>query len=133
MYGNGYQGVCTIHKWATTIRITLLRHYLYTNGYGVSRTVVDICLFIVVFSFLLGPSYTRSSLPKLIQLWLGCFPQNSKDIEVEKSKGNISTWLHTIENRAGALSCMSLSFILFQLDVLKRNNSLERRQLLSGK
>ena len=45
---------------------------------------------------------------------MGSFPQNSKDIDVEKNKGNVATWQLTLENRAGALTGIRILSIFYE-------------------
>ncbi len=41
---------------------------------------------------------------RLFQLLMASFPQSAKEIEAEKTKGNVATMQLMLENRAGALS-----------------------------
>lgn len=58
----------------------------------------------------LGPSFIRSCIPDMLQIWSSVFPANNKDVDAEQSRGNLKTWQLTLENRAGAL-CSMASFV----------------------
>ena len=48
---------------------------------------------------------------------MASFPQNAKEIETDKVKGNVSTWQLTLENRAGAFSGYSSVYdFIFELE-----------------
>ena len=54
--------------------------------------------------FFQGPSFVKSCLAKMVQLWSSVFP-DGPDIDAEKGRGSLKTWQRTMENRAGALCC----------------------------
>uniref|UniRef100_A0A2R5LHZ4 HEAT repeat-containing protein 5B n=1 Tax=Ornithodoros turicata TaxID=34597 RepID=A0A2R5LHZ4_9ACAR len=55
----------------------------------------------------LGPPVVRSLLPRMMLLWKNSFPRSSKELEMEKVRGDAFTWQVTLEGRAGALSAMA--------------------------
>lgn len=55
----------------------------------------------------LGHSGVKSLLPRLLLLWKNSFPRNTKELDLEKARGDAFTWQITLENRAGALAAMA--------------------------
>ncbi|NWS80892.1 HTR5A protein, partial [Toxostoma redivivum] len=51
----------------------------------------------------LGPAVVQHHLPRMLLLWKCIFPPSSKDLEIEKTRGDAFTWQVTLEGRAGAL------------------------------
>ncbi|KAM4013423.1 HEAT repeat-containing protein 5A isoform 3-T3 [Anomaloglossus baeobatrachus] len=72
----------------------------------------------------LGPAMVQPHLGRLLLLWQSVFPQNRKDLDLERSRGDSFTWQVTLEGRAGAM-CAINSFMshcrdLVTEDVLHR-------------
>uniref|UniRef100_A0A663ME65 HEAT repeat-containing protein 5A n=1 Tax=Athene cunicularia TaxID=194338 RepID=A0A663ME65_ATHCN len=51
----------------------------------------------------LGPAVVQHHLPRVLLLWKCIFPSSPKDLETEKTRGDLFTWQVTLEGRAGAL------------------------------
>ncbi|ELW63200.1 HEAT repeat-containing protein 5A [Tupaia chinensis] len=62
----------------------------------------------------LGPAVVSHHLARVLLLWKCVFPASPKDLETEKSRGDLFTWQVTLEGRAGAL-CGNLCAILKEL------------------
>lgn len=60
----------------------------------------------------LGPAVFQGLLPRILLLWKNSFPRSSKELELEKARGDAFTWQITLENRAGALAAIS-SFLTY--------------------
>uniref|UniRef100_A0A663ME58 HEAT repeat-containing protein 5A n=1 Tax=Athene cunicularia TaxID=194338 RepID=A0A663ME58_ATHCN len=58
----------------------------------------------------LGPAVVQHHLPRVLLLWKCIFPSSPKDLETEKTRGDLFTWQVTLEGRAGAL-CAIKSFV----------------------
>ncbi|XP_044127665.1 HEAT repeat-containing protein 5A [Bufo gargarizans] len=54
----------------------------------------------------LGPAMVQPHLRRLLVLWRSVFPQNPKDLDMERSRGDSFTWQVTLEGRAGAMSAI---------------------------
>ncbi|XP_071971491.1 HEAT repeat-containing protein 5A isoform X1 [Engystomops pustulosus] len=54
----------------------------------------------------MGPAMVRPHLGRLLLLWRSVFPQNLKDLDMERSRGDSFTWQVTLEGRAGAMSAI---------------------------
>lgn len=54
----------------------------------------------------LGSAVVSHHLARVLLLWKCIFPVSSKDLETEKSRGDLFTWQVTLEGRAGALSAV---------------------------
>ncbi|KAG9480968.1 hypothetical protein GDO78_010300 [Eleutherodactylus coqui] len=54
----------------------------------------------------LGPAMVQPHLRRLLLLWRSVFPQNPKDLDMERSRGDSFTWQVTLEGRAGAMSAI---------------------------
>lgn len=52
-----------------------------------------------------GPVHVRSQLRLLVSMWRGSFPRSMRELSSEQAGGSLASWLATLENRAGALSC----------------------------
>ncbi|CAJ0931852.1 unnamed protein product, partial [Ranitomeya imitator] len=59
----------------------------------------------------MGPAMVQPHLGRLLLLWQSVFPQNPKDLDMERSRGDSFTWQVTLEGRAGAMSAIQ-SFML---------------------
>ncbi|XP_056402001.1 HEAT repeat-containing protein 5A isoform X2 [Hyla sarda] len=72
----------------------------------------------------LGPAMVQPHLGRLLLFWRSVFPQNPKDLDMERSRGDSFTWQVTLEGRAGAMnaiqSFMSHCGDLVTEDVLQR-------------
>ena len=58
----------------------------------------------------------RGQLTRLVVLWRNSFPHSVKDATVEQAKGNLQTWVVTLEGRAGSLACKSDKCLQFCTD-----------------
>lgn len=65
----------------------------------------------------LGPAVVSHHLARVLLLWKCVFPASPKDLETEKSRGDLFTWQVTLEGRAGAL-CAIKSFVSHCGDLL---------------
>ncbi|XP_029454843.1 HEAT repeat-containing protein 5A isoform X1 [Rhinatrema bivittatum] len=65
----------------------------------------------------LGPAVVHCHLGRMLLLWRCIFPQSSKDLDIERSRGDSFTWQVTLEGRAGAL-CAIKSFVSHCEDLL---------------
>ncbi|XP_075700504.1 HEAT repeat-containing protein 5A isoform X3 [Rhinoderma darwinii] len=54
----------------------------------------------------LGPAMVQLHFGRLLLLWRSVFPQNPKDLDIERSRGDSFTWQVTLEGRAGAMSAI---------------------------
>ncbi|XP_031213575.1 HEAT repeat-containing protein 5A [Mastomys coucha] len=54
----------------------------------------------------LGSAVVSHHLARVLLLWKCIFPVSPKDLETEKSRGDLFTWQVTLEGRAGALSAV---------------------------
>ncbi|XP_041070429.1 HEAT repeat-containing protein 5A isoform X2 [Carcharodon carcharias] len=92
-----------------------LRTAIQTSRLSIQRTQAGWLLFSALMT--LGPAVIHHHLPRILLLWKSVFPQSSKDLETEKSRGDCFTWQVTLEERAGAL-CAMKSFVLHCGDLL---------------
>ena len=53
----------------------------------------------------LGSVVVKQNLPRMLLLWRNAFPRSLKELEKEKTRGDLFTWQVTLESRAGALAC----------------------------
>ncbi|KAM3918608.1 HEAT repeat-containing protein 5A isoform 2-T2 [Leptodactylus fuscus] len=54
----------------------------------------------------MGPAMVKPHLGRVLLLWRSVFPQNPKDLDMERSRGDSFTWQVTLEGRAGAMSAI---------------------------
>lgn len=60
-----------------------------------------------------GSVYVRSQLRPLLTAWRASFPRSTKEMNAELATGTLTSWLITLENRAGALSSECVLICLF--------------------
>ncbi|XP_028677846.2 HEAT repeat-containing protein 5A isoform X2 [Erpetoichthys calabaricus] len=93
----------------------LLRSAAQNSRLSVQRTQTGWLLLNALMT--LGPTVVHHHLPRVLLLWKCSFPQSTKDLETERSRGDPFTWQVTLEGRAGAL-CAMKNFVLHCGDLL---------------
>ncbi|XP_064421043.1 HEAT repeat-containing protein 5A [Latimeria chalumnae] len=102
-------------KMVMTLAEGLLRSAAQNSRISVQRTQAGWLLLAALMT--LGSAVVHHHLPRILLLWRCVFPQSPKDLETERSRGDLFTWQVTLEGRAGAL-CAMKSFVSHCGDLL---------------
>lgn len=109
-------------KLAFNIAEELLRTASQSNNLSLALHKTSIGWLLLGAFMTMGATVVRKHLPRIKKLWNLTMPSSQEQIELEKKRGDATTWQLSLESRSGCVSSMH-SFLVNCSDLLSQESS----------